>query len=53
MDTVAGGHEAEVNAELGAALLAALRAWVEEATADDGLREPGAKDEDGSDEEVA
>lgn len=45
------GHEAEVNAEAGAALLAALRAWKEAGA--DGSREPGATDDDGSDEEVA
>lgn len=53
MDTVAGGHEAEVNAELGAALLTALRAWIAEGTADEGPGEPGANDGNQSDEEVA
>jgi len=49
--SVHAGHEPEVNAEAGAALLVALRAW-KEAVAD-GSREPGATDDGESDEEVA
>lgn len=53
MDTVAGGHEPEVNPQIGDALLTAIRGWIAEGTADEGPGEPGANDGNQSDEEVA
>lgn len=51
--SVHAGHEPEVNAEAGAAFLAGFRAWLQEELGKDGSRQPGATDDDGSDEEVA
>lgn len=51
--SVHAGHEPEVNAEVGEALLSALRGWIAEEQANDGRALPGATDDDGSDEEVA
>ena len=53
MSSVDHGHEAEVNAEVGAALLTAFRLWLQEELGKDGSRQPGATDDDVSDEEVA
>lgn len=52
MDSVLPGHEPEMNAEVGAALLAALRQWREQGEAR--AARPGTdRHDEGSDEEVA